>query len=281
MKKIILISALIFFLGNISLHAHSGRTDASGGHNCSEKSIRKGLCSGYHYHSSAMDNTLRSLRVEPDSPRERLLKDIKPKNERDNEVDQAKSNNEIFRLLLNSSNKQFKEFNNLYSSVEEELTKLSCVGKSETKSYSYGVEIGEESEPQSFTFISFNESYLFLNLSTSPNQWLLIGEKKNNQMINLFPTRSQLSFNDSLISWTIGTQSFPFGKKNISKLLGLNTDWISWMSGAGFSFSINRSNANFYNEFRAGAVFPNAEMDDFDFITKVNGSCSVITEKMF
>jgi hypothetical protein len=30
--------------------AHSGRTDSSGGHNCSQKSINKGLCTGYHYH---------------------------------------------------------------------------------------------------------------------------------------------------------------------------------------------------------------------------------------
>jgi len=29
---------------------HSGRTDSSGGHNCSDSSKRKGLCSGYHYH---------------------------------------------------------------------------------------------------------------------------------------------------------------------------------------------------------------------------------------
>lgn len=31
--------------------AHSGRTDASGGHNCSEASKAKGLCTGYHYHN--------------------------------------------------------------------------------------------------------------------------------------------------------------------------------------------------------------------------------------
>jgi hypothetical protein len=30
--------------------AHSGGTDSSGGHNCSQKSIDKGLCVGYHYH---------------------------------------------------------------------------------------------------------------------------------------------------------------------------------------------------------------------------------------
>lgn len=33
--------------------AHSGRTDGSGGHNCSQKSINKGLCTGYHYHSGS------------------------------------------------------------------------------------------------------------------------------------------------------------------------------------------------------------------------------------
>ncbi|MCR8656717.1 copper amine oxidase N-terminal domain-containing protein [Paenibacillus endoradicis] len=33
--------------------AHSGRTDANGGHNCSEKSKSKGLCTGYHYHSGS------------------------------------------------------------------------------------------------------------------------------------------------------------------------------------------------------------------------------------
>ncbi|WP_232016610.1 YHYH domain-containing protein [Paenibacillus baekrokdamisoli] len=30
--------------------AHSGRTDKHGGHKCSEKSKKKGLCTGYHYH---------------------------------------------------------------------------------------------------------------------------------------------------------------------------------------------------------------------------------------
>jgi hypothetical protein len=37
--------------------AHSGRTDASGGHNCSAKSISKGLCSGYHYHNGGSSNS--------------------------------------------------------------------------------------------------------------------------------------------------------------------------------------------------------------------------------
>nr|WP_144028478.1 YHYH domain-containing protein [Paenibacillus ferrarius] len=34
-----------------SVYAHSGRTDANGGHNCSAASKAKGLCTGYHYHN--------------------------------------------------------------------------------------------------------------------------------------------------------------------------------------------------------------------------------------
>lgn len=41
----------------ITANAHSGRTDANGGHNCSEKSISKGLCTGYHYHNGGSSTT--------------------------------------------------------------------------------------------------------------------------------------------------------------------------------------------------------------------------------
>lgn len=44
---------IIFLLSLSSLSiAHSGRTDSSGGHNCSQKSKNKGLCYGYHYHNT-------------------------------------------------------------------------------------------------------------------------------------------------------------------------------------------------------------------------------------
>jgi hypothetical protein len=53
MKKIIVIFiALAVLVGSSSTaYAHSGRTDKKGGHNCSAKSIKKGLCTGYHYHN--------------------------------------------------------------------------------------------------------------------------------------------------------------------------------------------------------------------------------------
>jgi hypothetical protein len=46
----VLLAILIMSLASYSL-AHSGRTDTYGGHKCSQKSINKGLCYGYHYHN--------------------------------------------------------------------------------------------------------------------------------------------------------------------------------------------------------------------------------------
>ncbi|MBU8919299.1 YHYH domain-containing protein [Bacillus sp. FJAT-29953] len=50
-KKIILLTLSFIFLFGSFVSAHSGRTDSNGGHNCSEKSKAKGLCTGYHYHN--------------------------------------------------------------------------------------------------------------------------------------------------------------------------------------------------------------------------------------
>lgn len=46
---------LIIFFASLASNtlAHSGRTDAYGGHNCSDKSKEKGLCTGYHYHNNS------------------------------------------------------------------------------------------------------------------------------------------------------------------------------------------------------------------------------------
>jgi hypothetical protein len=46
------ITLTILLLFTTVASAHSGRTDANGGHNCSQKSKDKGLCTGYHYHNS-------------------------------------------------------------------------------------------------------------------------------------------------------------------------------------------------------------------------------------
>ena len=52
MKRIIIIFISLIFVCGQS-YAHSGRTDSRGGHNCSQKSKNKGLCTGYHYHNKS------------------------------------------------------------------------------------------------------------------------------------------------------------------------------------------------------------------------------------
>ncbi|MGC5326878.1 YHYH domain-containing protein [Brevibacillus sp. SYSU BS000544] len=53
MNKILsaVLTLALIFVPIVSADAHSGRTDSSGGHNCSDKSKAKGLCTGYHYHN--------------------------------------------------------------------------------------------------------------------------------------------------------------------------------------------------------------------------------------
>jgi hypothetical protein len=50
-KKIVLFTLLFTFLFGTIASAHSGGLDSNGGHNCSDKSKAKGLCTGYHYHN--------------------------------------------------------------------------------------------------------------------------------------------------------------------------------------------------------------------------------------
>lgn len=56
---------LILFLPN-DLSAHSGRLDSNCGHNCSAESIRKGLCTSYHYHYANCPMT-ETLKVETET----------------------------------------------------------------------------------------------------------------------------------------------------------------------------------------------------------------------
>lgn len=58
MKKLtVIILFIVFFSVGLDVYAHPGRTDSSGGHNCSEKSKAKGLCTGYHYHNGGSDSS--------------------------------------------------------------------------------------------------------------------------------------------------------------------------------------------------------------------------------
>ena len=62
-KKVFLFTLLFVLLFGTFASAHSGGTDSSGGHNCSEKSKAKGLCTGYHNHNGGGGSTSSSTPI--------------------------------------------------------------------------------------------------------------------------------------------------------------------------------------------------------------------------
>ena len=73
------LSKILFTLVFVSLSTisfgHSGRTDANGGHHCSQKSKEKGLCTGYHYHNRPrISDTDVIIEKEPKETEEAIIK---------------------------------------------------------------------------------------------------------------------------------------------------------------------------------------------------------------
>ncbi|MFF2446497.1 YHYH domain-containing protein, partial [Neobacillus sp. NPDC058068] len=62
-EKVIFLFIMFTLALGSSVDAHSGRTDSNGGHNCSEKSKAKGLCTGYHYHNGGSSSGGSSTKV--------------------------------------------------------------------------------------------------------------------------------------------------------------------------------------------------------------------------
>lgn len=61
--KIKIIVGLVLSLAVSMAYGHSGRTDSNGGHNCSAKSKKKGLCTGYHYHNAGGEVAKASIKA--------------------------------------------------------------------------------------------------------------------------------------------------------------------------------------------------------------------------
>ena len=72
MKKILLFLLVV----STMLYPHSGRTDSSGGHNCSTKSRSKGLCSDYHYHNGGSAVSSKKVKVQLKSTTENNIKEM-------------------------------------------------------------------------------------------------------------------------------------------------------------------------------------------------------------
>ena len=77
----VLLAILIMSLASYSL-AHSGRTDTYGGHKCSQKSINKGLCYGYHYHNRLKLEKSTQVELTPkEKTKKNVIKNAKGSNE--------------------------------------------------------------------------------------------------------------------------------------------------------------------------------------------------------
>ena len=72
MKKIL----FLLFAVSIACYPHSGRTDSSGGHNCSARLRAKGLCTGYHYHNSRISSSRTKIKVKSKSTTENKIKEM-------------------------------------------------------------------------------------------------------------------------------------------------------------------------------------------------------------
>jgi len=86
----LLMTCLLLALMGSSVSAHSGRTDANGGHNCSAKSKQKGLCTGYHYHNTGSKSTTKTSKSSFSSKSTTKSNDkIKPKSSFSKSVNQV------------------------------------------------------------------------------------------------------------------------------------------------------------------------------------------------
>mgnify|MGYP001184214135 FL=1 len=67
MRVLFSLIIILFFLPG-SIYPHSGGLDSQCGHNCSEKSKRKGLCYAYHYHyGNCVPGNVSKQKIEQDS----------------------------------------------------------------------------------------------------------------------------------------------------------------------------------------------------------------------
>ncbi len=72
MKKLL----FLLLTAGIMCYSHSGRTDSSGGHNCSARLRAKGLCTGYHYHNSRISSSRTKIKVKSKSTTENKIKEM-------------------------------------------------------------------------------------------------------------------------------------------------------------------------------------------------------------
>ena len=255
---------LIAFLLTSKPLAHSGNTDAGGGHNCSQKSVSKGLCIGYHYHHDSSDFIQRL------EPKNNLGASARAKTPKYKKAEDAEAflHGKLWKLKSSDIDK----IQRLYAAVENELTQLKCDGEKKRK-----VTFSEENEIISTAFstahISFNDEYLFFR---DQNIWMLLGKKIKDKWVSKNDS-SQLNMMKSSINWGTVFPMNPLGDLDLATVYDLGLDGEAFVSSYSISFQIDRHTGAYYSNELQSFRMENSSIPSFtnDWTTK--GECRVLS----
>ena len=247
-------------------HAHSGNTDSSGGHNCSQKSVSKGLCNGYHYHSTSAGNV--SFTKSKDSNGHHK----KTKSAKFTSLEDADMylHNKLWKIKKSQVNKIKK----IYKEVENDLIILKCQGEREMKTFSSDEVV--TSTPERLThYISFNDEYLF---SEYNNILMLLGKKVHGKWVNQHP-RTSLKVAKNWINWHTLFPLNPLGNIDITKVFDLGITGEAYVESSKYSFEIDRQTGGYYRTDTETFRVENSTFRSFKNEAVTKGMCSVFSDE--
>ena len=183
----------------------------------------------------------------------------------------------IDRALYGISENEQRKIQELYKSVEKDLTQLICDGEGINKvRYSDGRETSFEEK--SLFRVSLNNRYFF-SKDSSQNNWWLWAVYKNKSWINQFPKKTILAIDDSLISLDAFFDNYPLGTLDIGA--PLNSDATVLVKSASSNLKINRLTGQFSKIDNFEMVFPGKEYADMKNNSSKIGKCKIISKRKF
>tara|TARA_B100000989_G_C19442262_1_gene427887 strand:- start:170 stop:799 length:630 start_codon:yes stop_codon:yes gene_type:complete len=181
------------------------------------------------------------------------------------------------RALYGISENEQRKIQELYKSVEKDLTQLICDGEGINKvRYSDG---GETSSEEKLLFrVSLNNRYFF-SKDSSQNNWWLWAVYKNKSWINQFPKKTVLVIDDSLVSLDAFFNNYPLGSLDIGA--PLNLDATVLVKNASSNLKINRLTGQFSKIDKFEMVFPGKEYADMKNESSKTGKCKILSKRKF
>ncbi|MGI2296985.1 stalk domain-containing protein [Paenibacillus sp. GXUN7292] len=147
--KVVSFIVVILLAFATTASAHSGRTDANGGHNCSEKSKAKGLCTGYHYHNSGKDSDSSKSSNSKSSSSSSSSKSSNSKSTTSSKSSSASYTKSSVKLFVNSKEVKLKDApviknNSNYFSIQEVAKAVGATVTTDSKKSTITIEKGKK-----------------------------------------------------------------------------------------------------------------------------------------